>query len=117
MILQLTESRVSDVGSCDTPLSYDARHAEIRGEQKGFDPNMAATELALLTVKENGSKREGYKSTSQATAYQAALWIGGRIHDECLIVSDTAEDGRLVHPAKLRFEDLVGYETLKVMER
>ena len=114
--LKFTKSDLPKIPSSDTPLSYSARRAEIVGEQKGYNPNMRSHEFALLTIKENGSARRGYQSVSEATPYQVGMHIGAKVQDDCLIVSDIAENGKLVHPAKLSLQDLIGYETLKKFE-
>ena len=114
--LKFTESDLPEIFSCNTPLSYSARRAEIVGEQRGYNPHMKSHEFALLTIKENGSARRGYQSVSDATPYQVGVHIGAKVQDDCLIVSDIAEDGELVHPARLSLQDLIGYETLKKFE-
>ena len=114
--LRFTETALPKIIRLDTPLLYSARRAEIVGEQKGYNPNMRAHEFALLTIRENGSARRGYKSTSEATPYQVGMFVGAKVQDDSLIVSDIAENGELVHPAKLSLKDLVGYETVKTFE-
>ena len=114
--LRFTETALPKISSLDTPLLYSARRAEIVGEQKGYNPHIKAHEFALLTIRENGSARGGYKSVSEATPYQVGMFVGAKVQDDALIVSDIAENGELVRPAKLSLQDLVGYETVKTFK-
>ena len=109
--LEFTKSSLPQIYGFKTPLSYDAQHAEIVGDQRGFDPKMKAHEFAMLTIKENGSARRGYKSISDARTFKVGMHIGARCGDD-LIVSDVTEDNKLVHPAKLSLLDVIGYERL-----
>jgi hypothetical protein len=114
--LKFTESSLPKIYDFDTPLFYSAKIAGIVGTQGGFNPHMKVHEFALLTIKENGSAREGYQSVSTAVPYQVGMHIGAKLQDNFLIVSDIAENGELVRPAKLSLQDLVGYETLKTFK-
>lgn len=105
----------------DTPLTYCAKWSEIRGEQKGYNPNLKAFELALLTIQENGSAPRDYESTSESQVIQVPFAIGSYQSNGpdngFLIVSDMIDEkGELIRPAKLKLNDLIGYESIKRFE-
>lgn len=111
---EFTKHSLPQVYDCDTPLTYDARMGRIQGAQNGFNPHMKAHELALLTLQENGSAQRGYKSVSTSAILQAAFFIGARLKDDFLIVSDISIKGELIHPIKISLQDLIGYETVQI---
>lgn len=111
-LLEMTKG-MPYLGTVDTPLWYDPAFGAIKGNQKGFNPRIASAEIAMLTIKQNGSAPRGYRSISEAPAFQVSLHIGGKLPNDDLLVSDIAEEGKLIRPAKLSLQHIIAYETLK----
>jgi hypothetical protein len=107
------------IHALETPWYFDIRLGEIRlhKDEYGKVFDIPAYELALLTIKENGTAPVGYKSISEFKPFQVGMHVGPMFKEEGLIVSDIYQDGKLIRPVKLSLNDIIGYETLKKIGR
>ena len=98
---------------------YDAQFARFSDVAPGENLEARATELAELTLQRNGSAYEGYQSITRHEPFKLATYVSSvNTNDDFLIIGDAMDaDGNIIAPARLSLQDLVGYETLKKVER
>lgn len=113
-LLRFTETDIPKMSRFHTDLVYRTSRAEfstlLQGES--FD-DILAHEFALLTLKEKGSAPDGYTSISKDTPHRVGMYVGAILDRKYLIISDFEQNGMLGRPARLSFNDLIGYERLK----
>lgn len=113
----LSQSGFDRYKGFDSPLYFHPRWGEIQGEQKGYNPELRGYELALLTIQEDGSARRNYQSNSKSPIFQVPLIVGSYSSRDSglLVVSDLLdkETQELVHPARLKLDHVIGYESLR----
>lgn len=104
----------------DSPLYFDPRRCNIKGEQKGYNPELRGFELALLTIQEDGSAERNYQSISESPIFQVPLIVGSysNRNSGLLVVSDLIDKDtqELLHPARLNLNHIIGYESLRKFE-
>jgi len=99
-------------------LFYDARFAEVRGQQGGDRVKDKATWLAELIVQHHGSAYENYQSVTDAKPHKVLMYVQARhINQDFLVVGhELDEDKTIVHPARLSLQDLIGYREVERVE-
>jgi len=96
-------------------LFYDAKRAEIRGDQEGDSPRGKAIWLAELTIQHHGSAYADYESVTKAEVHKVLMYVQARhMNDDFLIVGHQLDtENRLIHPARLSLQDLIGYKGIE----
>ncbi len=99
-------------------LFYDARFAEVQGKQEGDMPQNKVFCLAELTVQHHGSAYGDYQSVTESSEHKVLMYVQGRhMNDDFLVVGHQIDnENKLIHPAHLSLQDLVGYKELEIFE-
>jgi len=99
-------------------LFYDARAAEIQGKQKGDRAQDKATWLTELTVQHHGSAYEDYQSVTDAPTHRVLMYVQAiHTNDDFLVVGPQIDsEKRIIHPARLSLQDLIGYREVERIE-
>ncbi len=97
-------------------LFYDAKFAEVKGEQEGDFTDEKANWLAELTVQHRGSAYEGYRSVTDLPIHKVVMYVQARHNDFLIVGHQVDPEKRIIHPAKLSLQDLIGYREIEKVE-